>query len=285
MQPYQLLDSGDGRKLERVGEYTIIRPAPQALWAPFTPDVWSEAQSEFVKEKGEKGVWRPRNLPEDVKKKDAGKGVPDAWNVASPSGIRYYIEPNEYGNIGIFPEHWIYSAELPDILPKNAQVLNVFTYTGSSALDLVKAGARVTAVDSAKTAMNTYVNNLEANKFGRQGSRLVLEDATKFLQREIRRESQYDCVMIDAPSYGRGTKNEVFDLEKELVKLLRAAKSLCRADGTIIITLHSPRYTQAALEQTVRQLFAHRQDILVQELKLEAENGSYLTSGTLIQIH
>ena len=285
MQPYQLLDSGDGRKLERVGEYTIIRPAPQAIWAPFTPEAWDQAQSEFVKEKGEKGVWRPRNLPGDVKKKQAGTGIPDSWNVASPSGIRYYVEPNEYGNIGIFPEHWIYSAELPKLLPKNAKVLNVFTYTGSNAIDLLKSGAQVTAVDSAKTAMNTYVSNLEANGLGRKGSRLILEDAMKFLQREVRRESEYDCVMIDAPSYGRGTKNEVFDLEVEFVKLLHAAKKLCRPDGTIIITLHSPRYTQAALEQTVRQLFAHRQDILVQELKLEAENGSYLTSGTLIQIH
>lgn len=285
MSTYQLLDSGDGRKLEKIGDYVLIRPAPQAIWQPFSPELWSQAHSEFLKEKGEKGIWRPRNLPEGVKKNQAGRGVPDSWTVVSPSKIKYAVEPNDYGNIGIFPEHWLYSQDLVSLLPKKPKVLNVFTYTGSSCLDLVKAGAEVTVVDSTKSAINTYVHNLEANGFSRQGQRLILEDAMKFLEREKRRNSKYDCVMIDAPSYGRGTKGEIFDLEKELIRLLELSNTLCAEDGTIIFTLHSPRYTQAALEQVVRQMFSSRKDILVQELKLPAKSDSYLTAGILIQIH
>jgi 23S rRNA (cytosine1962-C5)-methyltransferase len=285
MTTYKLLDSGNQRKLEQVGDYVIIRPAPQAIWEPFTPEIWKNADSEFVKEKGEKGMWKGLKNPEGVKRNKLGAGIDDSWNVVSPNGLKYFIEPNDFGNIGIFPEHWIYSNDLPKLLPARAKVLNVFTYTGSNALDLVKAGCDVTVVDSAKTAMNTYTHNLDANKLSRKGQRLILEDANKFLEREIRRGSTYDCVMVDAPSYGRGTKNEVFDIEFHLIKLMQAAKKLTTSDGTIIITLHSPRFTLAALKQTVEQMFKGRKEINIQELNLKAENGSYLTSGMLIQVH
>jgi 23S rRNA (cytosine1962-C5)-methyltransferase len=283
MTTYQLLDSGAGRKLEQVGDYVIIRPCPQALWEPFAPELWESAQSEFVKEKGERGVWRARNLPEGVKKKQVGSGIPDSWVIVSPTDVRYHIEPNDFGNIGVFPEHWLYSADISSLLPRKAQVLNVFTYTGSNALDLVKEFHEVTVVDSAKTAMNTYTHNLDANRYNRKGQRLVLEDASKFLDREIRRGKQYDCVMIDAPSYGRGTKNEIFDLEKKLLQLFESASKLCKNSGHVIFTLHSPRYTHAGLNQTLTQIFPNR-ELSIQELLLPAKSGSYLPSGTLIQI-
>ncbi len=283
MNTYQLLDSGNRQKLEQVGPYKIIRPAPQAIWEPFNPSLWNDIDSEFVKEKGEKGSWKPRKNPEGVKRKKLGTGLPENWFVDSPSGLQFKVEPNDYGNIGIFPEHWIYSNELNNLLPKKSKVLNVFTYTGSNCLDLVKSGHLVTVVDSAKTAISGYTFNLGLNKLSRQGQRLVLEDAIKFLDREIRRESKYDCVMIDAPSYGRGTKKEVFDIDESLIKLFQNAKRLAKKDGIVIFTLHSPRYTQAALKQSLEQIFEGK-NINIQELMLEAESKSYLTSGTFVQI-
>lgn len=283
MSTYQLLDSGNGRKLEQVGDYTIIRPAPQAIWEPFSPELWDNADSEFIKEKGERGVWRARKIPDGVKRKAMGQGIPDSWIVVSPTGIRYHVEPNDFGNIGFFPEHWLYAGDLAPLLAPRSKVLNVFTYTGSNALDLVKAGHDVTVVDSAKTAITTYTNNMESNTLSRKGQRLILEDAVKFMDREVRRKSRYDMVMIDAPSYGRGTKKEIFDLEKKLIKLFENARDLTTRTGSIIFTLHSPRYTHAGLKQTLLQIFPKR-EIVIQELLLEASNDSYLPSGTLIQI-
>lgn len=283
MNTYQLLDSGDRKKLEQIGEYRIIRPAPQAIWKPFDPSLWADIDSEFIKEKGEKGVWKPRKNPEGIKRNKLGTGLPENWYINSPSDLQFKIEPNEYGNIGIFPEHWLYSSDLNNLLPKKAKILNAFTYTGSNCLDLVKAGHLVTVVDSAKTAITGYTFNLGLNNLSRQGQRLILEDTVKFLDREIRRGSKYDCVMIDAPSYGRGTKKEIFDIDTSLIKLFESAKKLTEKDGLIIFTLHSPRYTKAALTQTLEQIFKGK-NINVQELLLEAKTNSYLTSGTFIQI-
>lgn len=283
MSTYRLLDCGDQKKVEIFGDYKLIRPCPQALWHITRPDLWENADSEFVRVEGEKGRWKPTSLPEGLKRKHAGMGVPANWEIQSPDNLHWQVEPNDFGNIGVFTEHWQYAPQMPDFFQNGRKILNLFTYSGSNCVALVKAGFAVTAVDSSKSAMDTYTYNLGLNKLSREGQRLILEDAYKFIAREVRREVLYDGVMIDAPSYGRGTKGEVFKIEDDLVKLLLSCKQLLNPQGRLVLTLHSPRFTPVSLEVLCQTLFPNK-NVQAQEIIQTCESGIRLPSGFLVKI-
>jgi 23S rRNA (cytosine1962-C5)-methyltransferase len=274
---YRLIDCGDKQKLEVFGDYTLIRPCPQAIWSKTKPELWdTTVDAEFVRTSEEKGVWN-WNLPSEE--------IPKNWKVESKNGLKWIVEPNEFGNIGVFTEHWEYVESLEKMLPAKARILNLFTYSGSNCVYLVKKGFRVTAVDSSRSAMNTYTSNLELNKLTREGQKLILEDCYKFIQREVRREAIYDAVMIDAPTYGRGVKKgEVFKIEDDLINLLKTAKKLISDEGKIVLTLHSPRFTPAILQILVEQLFPDKK-ISVREILPVCESSVSLPSGFLVLIN
>jgi len=283
MNTYRLLDCGNQQKLEMLGEYKVIRPCPQALWEPLEPSWWEEdVVSEFVRTEGENGQWKARNNPDGLKRKQLGSGLPASWIVQSPDGLEWLVEPNDFGNIGIFTEHWTYAPALADWFRKPGPILNVFTYSGSNCVSLVKEGFRVTAVDSSKSAMDSYTYNLGQNNLSREGQRLVLEDAYKFLAREQRRGSTYPGIMIDAPSFGRGTKGEVFKIEDDLLDLLKTARALLTKDGKLVLTLHSPRFTPAILKIVLEQLFKTK-TVTVEEILQHCESGVDLPSGFLVK--
>jgi 23S rRNA (cytosine1962-C5)-methyltransferase len=280
-QKYQLLDTGNQRKVEMFGEYKIIRPCPQALWKPFNESLWEGADTEFRREALEKGKWYPQKIAEGQKRKNAGMGIPSSWYIESNDGLEWLIEPNEFGNLGVFTEHWSYQDRLIELLKPKSNILNLFTYSGSNCVNLVKRGFRVTAVDSSKSAMDTYVHNLGQNKLSREGQKLVLEDAYKFIAREERRGSKYDGVMIDAPSFGRGTKGEVFKIEDDLVNLITTSFKLLESKGVMFLTLHSPRFTPASLEILCSQLCPNK-IVEVSEIVQDCQSGSRLPSGFLV---
>ncbi len=283
MSKYVLLDCGNQQKLEMLGDYKVIRPCPQALWEPMDPSLWVDVDSEFVREVGEKGSWHPRKVPDGVKRKAVGMGVPHQWIIESNDGLKWQVEPNDFGNIGVFTEHWTYAPSLKDFFRKPGPVLNLFTYSGSNCVSLVEAGFRVTAVDSSKSAIDTYVYNLAENELSREGQRLILEDAYKFLAREQRRESKYPGIMIDAPSFGRGTKGEVFKIEDDLLNLLKTARDLLTQDGKLVLTLHSPRFTPITLEVLCSRLFEGKK-VEVAEIVQNCASGIKLPSGFLVKI-
>ncbi len=283
MSEYRLLDCGDGMKVEQLGEYKVIRPCPQAIWKPFNHRLWGNADAKFERTTGEKGKWKPLNNPEGLKRNKLGMGVPVDWTMTSESGLEWRVEPNDFGNIGIFTEHWQYSKTLIDFFPKKAKILNLFSYTGSSCIDLIKAGHKVTVVDSSSAAMDDFVHNLGLNRLSREGLRLVLEDVYKFIAREVRRESTYDGIMCDAPSFGRGTKGEVFNIEDHLVQILEACKSLLAKNGKLILTLHSPRFTPQILEILTSQIFNGKK-VEVSEILNPCESGVNLPSGFLVKV-
>jgi 23S rRNA (cytosine1962-C5)-methyltransferase len=284
MPEYRLLDCGNQKKLEQIGDYKIIRPCPQALWEPLNPQDWEvDIDSEFTREEGEKGIWKARKNPEGLKRNKLGSGLPESWIVQSPDGLEWLVQPNEFGNIGIFTEHWTYAPALSDWFRKPGPILNVFTYSGSNCVSLVRDGFRVTAVDSSKNAMDTYVYNLGQNNLSREGQRLILEDAFKFMSREVRRGNTYPGVMIDAPSFGRGTKGEVFKIEDDLIELLKTAQSLLSPDGKLVLTLHSPRFTPMILQIIIQQLFKEKK-VTVEEILQHCESGVDLPSGLLVKV-
>jgi 23S rRNA (cytosine1962-C5)-methyltransferase len=269
---YQLLDCGDKEKVELFGEYKLIRPCPQALWSKTRPDLWNNPDSVFIRTSEEKGYWQKPNPK-----------MPDKWLINSSNGLIWEIEPNQFGNVGVFTEHWLYAESLLELFPKQGKVLNLFTYSGSNCVVLAKNGLPITAVDSSRQAMTTYNQNLENNGISKDGQRFILEDAFKFIAREARRESKYDGLMIDAPSYGRGTKGEVFKIEDHLVDLLKTCQQLMHPRSVLILTLHSPRFTPAILNILCQSLFPGKQ-VETSEIVQTCLSGVGLPSGFLVKI-
>jgi 23S rRNA (cytosine1962-C5)-methyltransferase len=283
MKDYRLLDCGNQQKVEIIGGYKMIRPCPQAIWQPFAPALWENPDTIFERSVGEKGIWKAQKNPDGMKRNKLGAGTPDIWEVKSDTGTKWKIEPNEYGNIGVFTEHWQYGPDLANFFDPKGKVLNLFSYTGSSCVDLVKAGFKITVVDSSSAALDTYTHNLGLNHLSRDGQRIILEDCYKFIAREVRREAKYEAIMCDAPSFGRGTKGEVFNIEDDLLKILNSCKALLTKNGKMVLTLHSPRFTPKILEITCSQIFGDKK-VEVVEILNPCESGVKLPSGFLVKI-
>jgi 23S rRNA (cytosine1962-C5)-methyltransferase len=280
MQHYRLLDCGEGTKLEMIGEFKVVRPCPQAIWRAVKPELWNDIDSEFHRTVGEKWVWKRGDAQKLKSGADEKAGLPKTWMIENKEGTTFMIEPNEFGNIGVFAEHWTYTEEIKNMINLEQPVLDLFSYSGSSVMDLALAGAKVTAVDSSRSAMGLYAKNLDSNKIERTGHRLILEDAYKFLAREIRREGKYSTIIMDAPSFGRGTKGEVFSIEKDFFKMVEACEQLLTEDGVLVITNHSPRFTPELLRIFLEQQFK-RKAVKVREILQKAETGVELPSGFL----
>ena len=207
-EDYALLDSGDGRKLERFGRFTVERPEPQALWRPkLEPAAWSRADAAFksagAEEDAESGRWR-RNT-----------AVPETWPVRV-LGVTVLCRLTSFRHVGVFPEqvpHWQWMLErLAGVRDGPPRVLNLFAYTGAASLLAAKAGAEVTHVDASKKAIAWAKQNQAASQLGDAPIRWILDDARKFVAREVRRGRSYHVILIDPPKFGRGPEGEVWDV-------------------------------------------------------------------------
>jgi len=262
---YQILDSGNGRKLEKIGDYSIIRPSTQAFWDTQNPSVWNSPDSEFNRRSDSKGSW--------------SGNLPNKWQIEY-RGLKWNIVPNEFGNIGVFFEHLEYTSDLLQNFDKNDLILNLFSYSGSSVMPLLKEGYKVVAVDSSKQSMALYTANLELNQISRDGQKLILEDGNKFLKREARRGNKYKSIILDPPTVGKGTKGEVFSIEKDLLEMLLDIKNVAANQASIVMTLHSPKFTQIVLENLLAATFL-KAEIKVRELFINVKSGLSLPSGYL----
>jgi 23S rRNA (cytosine1962-C5)-methyltransferase len=235
---YELIDSGDGAKLERFGDRTVARPEPQALWKPSLPaDEWARmADATFIRDakSDEKGQWQLK------------QGVPDRWMMGYSRGdmrLRMRLALTGFKHVGVFPEqaaNWdfIYDT-LREIKSDGApKVLNLFAYTGGATLAARSAGAEVTHVDSVKQTVNWARDNAESSGFA-DGIRWIVDDAPKFVRREVRRGSLYDGIVLDPPAYGRGPEGEKWVLEQGLDQMLELCAQLLRPHGFLVLTLYS----------------------------------------------
>ncbi len=235
---YELVDSGDGRKLERVGGVLMDRPAPQAIWPADKQAAWSKAQTVFERGQGGQGHWETKS-----------KSVPEAWQGAW-NDLTFEIRPTGFGNVGLFPEHTAHWAWMADQISmrKNPEVLNLFAYTGGASMACARAGAQVTHVDAAKSVNGWAILNAELSKIPQKAVRYLADDVLKFAKREIRRNKRYHGIIIDPPSFGRGTKGEVWKIERDLHLLLELCHSLLAPDPLfVLLTSHSPGITPSIL--------------------------------------
>ena len=237
---YSLLDSGNGAKLERVGPYLLNRPAAQAVWpASLGKDEWSKADAEFTRDSSGSGSWNTKG------------NLPDSWMVEH-HGLSFRITPTGFGHLGVFPEHasnWKWLEQQVRNSRKPLNILNLFAYTGGATLALARAGARVCHLDASKGVVSWARENAALSNLGDRPVRWIVEDAAKFLKREMRRESVYDGVLLDPPSFGRGAKGEVFKIERDLPELLELTRGVLNEQPKfVVLSCHSPGFTPLVLK-------------------------------------
>jgi 23S rRNA (cytosine1962-C5)-methyltransferase len=250
---YELLDSGEGRKLERFGGIVVDRPEPQALWRrQRSPDVWRQAHAVFSAsaDDEEKGKWRQ------------DKPVPDSWPVRFGEVV-VTCRLQGLWHLGLFPEqapHWDWMlGEIGKVHGERPRVLNLFAYTGAASLLAARAGAEVTHVDASKKAIQWAKENQSASGLGAAPIRWILDDAAKFVAREVRRGKSYHAILIDPPKFGRGPEGEVWDLFQGLPGLLAdAAKLLAPDQASLILTVYAIRASALAFEQLAADVLSTR---------------------------
>jgi len=239
---YGLLDSGHGRKLERYGRYRVIRPEPQAMWAPAQAD-W-DADAEFVPGSDEEGGgrWRfDRPVPRE--------GWPLAWEE-----VRFTASCTPFRHLGFFPDMAPVWAWMRSLEPRTA--MNLFGYTGVGSLALAGAGAEVVHVDASKKSVEGGRANAARSGMSDRPIRWIVDDAAKFTAREVRRGRRYDGIILDPPKYGRGPEGEVWKLEEKLATLLEDCRRLLDPDSRFLfLTVYAVRMSALAIGELVDQLF------------------------------
>ena len=224
---YGLLDSGDGKKLERYGKYVVVRPEPQCWWSPrLDADAWAAADAVFdPTDEDEAGHWRFRTKPRD--------SWPMSWD-----GVGFHGRLTAFRHLAVFPEqaaNWAWLKERLQTGANGARVLNLFGYTGVASLVCADAGAAVTHVDASKKAIGWARENAELSKLTDRPIRWICEDARRYVQREVRRGSKYEGIILDPPKYGRGPTGEVWRLFEDLPELLRQCVRLLSDDASFLL--------------------------------------------------
>ncbi len=248
---YALLDSGEGEKLEQYGPYRIVRPEGQAIWQRALPAAdWQNADAIFTGDTDEEGMgrWRFPKAP-----------LGETWPMRH-GGIDYLGRFTSFRHVGVFPEqasHWDHMAGLIRRAGRPVKVLNLFGYTGLASLVAARAGAEVTHVDASKKAIGWARENQEIARLADKPIRWICEDAMKFAEREERRGSRYDIVLLDPPAYGRGPKGEVWQLFEDLPAMVDVCRAILSARPlAVVLTAYSIRASFFAIHALMRDAFA-----------------------------
>ena len=243
---YELLDCGDGRKLERFGAHIFNRPDAQALWKPQNPiEQWSASATFDAQGDEDKGKWDFQN-----------GSLPDFWSV-DWRGISLHARCAAFRHMGLFPEHsvhWSWAQDHVRLANRPVRILNLFGYTGAMSLACAKAGAEVVHLDASPKSIGYGKECQLASDLGDAPIRWICDDAVKFLQRELRRGRSYDGVVLDPPKYGRGPKKEIWQLDTGYPELLDLVRALLSPDPLfVILTVYAVRLSYLAVGQSLAE--------------------------------
>ena len=272
---YELIDSGDGSKLERFGKFVFTRPEAQAVWSPIqTSSIWSKADASFqttAEENG--GHW------------NFNRQIPDSWEMRYKN-ISFKARAGASRHLGVFPEqavHWDWMSELLSNARRPAKVLNLFGYTGLASLAAAKAGAQVTHVDASKKAIAWARENQVLSDLTDAPIRWIVDDALKFVEREIRRGNLYDGIIMDPPKFGRGPKGEVWEFFRLLPQMLAACKgALLPKPLFFIVTAYAVKSSALTLHGAISELMSDKGGSLeVGELVTAEKSGGRLISNAI----
>lgn len=265
MEGFELVDAGDGRRLERFGDRLVDRPAPGAWFSRRAAGEWSDSDLRFDREGGWSG--------------DGLAPARDGWTMRIRD-LSMELRPTDAGQVGLFPEHAAMLPWLVERVEKRDQpsVLNLFAYTGLITLALATAGALVAHVDSARPAIAWARRNATLSGLEDRPIRWLIDDARGFVAREVRRQRRYDGVILDPPTYGHGTGGQAWRLERDLDPLLADVRRVLAPDGFTLLTAHSESIDPDALGAFLGS------GAEVGKLTLTATSGAVLTLGAFARI-
>jgi 23S rRNA (cytosine1962-C5)-methyltransferase len=226
MEAYELLDAGDGRRLERFGDHIVDRPAPTAWLEPRAPSRWAEADLRFERDVGWTGP---------------GLAAANADWAVEIADLRLELRPTDAGQVGLFPDHATVVPWLIDRVRKRDEpsILNLFAYTGLITLALARAGAAVAHIDALRSAVTWARRNAALTGLEDRPIRWLVDDARAFVAREVRRGRRYHGVVLDPPTYGHGTGGKAWRLDRDLEPLLADIRRLLMPDGFLLLTAHA----------------------------------------------
>ena len=281
---YELIDSGGGRKFERFGRFTLVRPCSQALWRPENPAAWTRASATFDREEGNR--WHGRSA------------LPAEWTIET-AGIRFKLSGTDFGHLGIFPEqraqwNWIRgmvgargtgngergmgNGERGMGNGERVSVLNLFAYSGGSTLAAAQGGAEVCHLDASKGMVQWARENAALNGLQDHPIRWIADDAHKFLRREVRRGRRYDAVILDPPTFGRGANGELYKIERDLQETLGLVREVMSERPLFVLfSSHTPGLSCRVAENVIRQAFPACRSVEAGEMLLgtECPSGVY----------
>lgn len=272
---YELLDTGEGEKLERFGKYTFVRPLEDAVWnKTLSKERWENADGKFWSSKvGGKAGWK------------LNEKVPKKWEM-SYKGIKFSAMPTPFRHLAFFPEqapHWDFiETRLRQGSGGQGKIkfLNLFGYTGVASLFALRAGAEVTHVDASKQSLNSAKENQKLSNLEKLPMRIIEDDVLKFLEREIKRGNKYDAIIMDPPKFGRGPKGETWKIEEMLPKLLSSVQKILSNDPLfVILTSYSTDSSSLALGNALSETMKSFNGSTEQgELCVQEKSNSRITS-------
>lgn len=266
---YQLIDTGDGMKLERWKDITLLRPDPQVIWPYHTPINKKNIHAIYKRSSTGGGNW------------DFLKPVPEKWTVQWKD-LTFSVRPMGFKHTGLFPEqavNWDWMRNLIKNANRPVNVLNLFGYTGGATVACASAGAKVCHVDAAKNMVQIGKENLQLSGLGDAPVRWIVDDCLKFVQREIRRGNKYEGIILDPPSYGRGPGGELWHLEEMLYPFMESLSKIL-SDEPLFLLLNSyttglqPLVLRNVIEKTICTKFGGKVD--AQEVGLKATIGNII---------
>lgn len=258
---YELLDSGDGRKYERFGDVSLVRPCSQAMWKPENPSLWRRATATFDREDGNR--WHNRGA------------LPREWTIRT-AGIVFRLSGTDFGHLGIFPEQrtqwkWIRRTVAGACASgRKISVLNLFAYSGGSTMAAALGGAEVCHLDASKGMVLWARENAALNGLEKHPIRWITDDAHKFMERENRRGRRYDAVIFDPPTFGRGANGEMYKIERDLGKTVSLVRNVLSDNPLFLLfSSHTPGLSGTVATNIMSQAFSGA----------EIETGEMLLEG------
>ena len=241
---YEILDMANGEKLERWGNIYLIRPDPQIIWKEKTfPEKWKKANAKYIRSSTGGGAWNYKNK------------LPESWQIHYKD-LTFLVKPMGFKHTGLFPEqavNWDWMIEKIQSAERPIKVLNLFAYTGGASVACSYAGASVCHVDSSKGMVTWAKENVAASGLADRKVRYIVDDVVKFVSREIRRGNTYDAIIMDPPSYGRGTNGEVWKFEDNLPDLISlCSKVLSEKPLFFLINSYTTGISSMVLENLLR---------------------------------
>jgi 23S rRNA (cytosine1962-C5)-methyltransferase len=269
---YEVIDTGDGEKLERWKDVILRRPDPQAIWPKQDAALWEKFDGWYHRSARGGGEWEFR------------RRLPEKWTV-DYRDLKFYVRPTGFKHTGLFPEqavNWDWMAGLIKNAGRPIKVLNLFGYTGGATVACAMAGAKVTHVDAAKGMVQWAGENRALSRCDESATRWIIEDAGKFVAREIRRGNLYDGILMDPPSYGRGPGGEVWKLENELFDLVSACEKVLAPNALfMLINSYTTGLQPAVLNNMLTMTVAKSRtgSVTADEIVLPVTAGGVLPCG------